>query len=161
MAVSRTFTTRLGVDGDGGTRMSAISVPFDPKEVFGKVRAPVLVGLNGYTFRSTIFRMCGDTFVPLRQSHQDGAGVKPGQRVEVTLTADDKPREVGLPKDMKAALKKAGVLDRFEAMSFTHRREYVEAYTGAKKPETRDRRLKACIAAVKLRKPAAVRTTKK
>lgn len=34
-----------------------IPVPFDPKLVFGKVRAPVVVTLNGYSYRSTIASM--------------------------------------------------------------------------------------------------------
>ena len=29
--------------------MCAVPVPFDPKPIFGKVRAPVRVTLNGYT----------------------------------------------------------------------------------------------------------------
>lgn len=36
-----------------------VPVPFDPKAVFGKVRAPVNVTLNGYTYRSTIALMGG------------------------------------------------------------------------------------------------------
>ncbi len=33
--------------------MCSIPLTFDPKSVFGKVRAPVKVTLNGYTYRST------------------------------------------------------------------------------------------------------------
>ncbi len=162
MPASRTYTTRLEKDSEGGTAMSAIPVPFDPKAVFGLVRAPVVVSIYGYTYRSTIFRMCGETFVPLRQSHQAGAGVKPGQRVEVTLTFDDTPRQIEIPSAMKAALKQAGVLDRFEAMSFTHRREYVEAYSAAKKPETRARRLDGCVKSMRERPaPGAGKRAKK
>lgn len=36
-----------------------IPLTFDPKPVFGKLRAPVTVTLNGYTFRSTIAAMGG------------------------------------------------------------------------------------------------------
>ena len=34
--------------------MCAIPVRFDPTPIFGEVRAPVRVTLNGYSYRSTI-----------------------------------------------------------------------------------------------------------
>ena len=43
--------------------MCFVPVPFDPKALCGKVRAPVRVTLNGYTYRSTIASMGG----PLRR----------------------------------------------------------------------------------------------
>jgi hypothetical protein len=43
-------------------------VPFDA--VFGKVRTPVRVTLNGYTYRSTIAARGGPPGIPLRRSHQ-------------------------------------------------------------------------------------------
>ncbi len=36
-----------------------IPVNFDPKAAFGKIRAPVKVTLNRYTYRSTIASMGG------------------------------------------------------------------------------------------------------
>lgn len=155
--LTRTYKTTILADREGGSTMTGIDVPFDTKEAFGKVRAPVRVALNGYTFRSTTFRMGGETFVPLCRAHREAAGVRAGQTLSITLTLDDKPRVIAIPKDLAAALRKARLLDRFEAMSFTHRREYVEALEDAKKPETRQRRLRACIAAVKLRKPVAIK----
>lgn len=153
MSTARTYKTKIISDPDGGS-MTAIDVPFDPKEVFGRVRAPVRVELNGYTFRSTIFRMDGGTWIPLCREHREGAGVRGGQTLSVTLTLDDAPRTVDVPRDLDAALKRAGVRDRFDAMSYTHRREYAEAVEDAKKPETRQRRIDGCVAAVKARKPS-------
>ena len=51
-----------------------IPVPFDPKAVFGKVRAPIKVTLNGYTYRNTISAIGGGvTCIPLRKSHREAA----------------------------------------------------------------------------------------
>ena len=47
---SKTFKTKIVRDGS----MCFIPLDFDPKAVFGTVRAPVKVTLNGYTHRSTI-----------------------------------------------------------------------------------------------------------
>ena len=48
-------TIRVTIVRDGG--MCVVPVPFDPKAAFGKVRAPVRVTLNGYSYRSTIAAM--------------------------------------------------------------------------------------------------------
>jgi hypothetical protein len=46
---ARSYKTKL-LRGSG---MCAIPVPFDPKTVFGKTRAPVKVTVNADTYRST------------------------------------------------------------------------------------------------------------
>lgn len=54
-----------------------------------------------------------------------------------------------LPRDARAALTaRPGALAAFEALSYTHRREHVEAITEAKKPETRERRIAKMVDAV-------------
>lgn len=56
-------------------------------------------------------------------------------------------RTVQLPKDAIAALgKHKGMLDFFNAMSFTHKKEYVMAIVDAKKEETRKRRIEKMAA---------------
>ncbi len=141
-AVSKTYKTTLLRDGS----MSAIPVPFDPKAVFGKVRAPVKVTINGYTYRSTIAAMGGPPFIPLRKSHREAAGVDDSKTVTVRLDFDTEKREVTPPPDLVKALKAvAGATDRWRTLSFTHQREHVEAIEGAKKPETRARRIAAAV----------------
>ncbi|MBS1771610.1 MAG: YdeI/OmpD-associated family protein [Bacteroidetes bacterium] len=55
-------------------------------------------------------------------------------------------RIVKLPKDAIAAMKPyKGLEDFFNTMSFTHKKEYVEAIVDAKKPETRQRRIEKMI----------------
>ena len=132
---------------DDGTTMCAIQLPFDPKTVFGKVRAPVSATINRkHTFRTTTTRMGGVDFIPLRRSNREAAGVKAGQVVPVTLTRDDKPRTATPPKDLIAAMRKAkGAKAAWDKLSFTHQREHVEAIESAKKPETRARRIAKAI----------------
>jgi hypothetical protein len=129
---------------------SYIPLTFDPKEVFGKVRAPVRVTLNGYSFRSTVAAMGGPPFVPLRRSHREAAGVEGGQTIEVRLDLDTAPRVVAPPPALIEALKAAPpAWDRWKSLSYTHQREYAEAVEGAKKPETRERRLAAAVKAIR------------
>lgn len=147
MPISRSYTAEVMADPDGSS-MTALPVPFEPREVFGKARPPVVVSIGKHSFRSTICNMGSGHFVPLRRSNREAAGVAAGQRVRTTLTLDDKPRTVTPPRDLVAALKKAGALARWKALSFTHQREHAEAIQEAKKPETRQRRIDACVAMI-------------
>jgi hypothetical protein len=122
-----------------------IPVPFDPKPVFGKVRAPVKVTLNGFTYRSTIFSMGGEWFLPLRQSNREAAKLAGDETLEITLETDTTPRTVEAPPDLLKALKTKAARTGWEALSFTHQREHVEAIIGAKKPDTRTRRIAAAV----------------
>ena len=140
---SKSFTTTIVRDGS----MCAIPLPFDPRPVFGKVRAPVKVTLNGYTFRSTIAARGGPPCIPLRRSNREAAGLEGGETLEVRLDLDTEPRTVAAPADLVRALKKtSGAWERWRALSFTHQREHVDAIEGAKKPETRARRIAAAVA---------------
>lgn len=80
---SKTFKTTIVREGS----MCYIPVPFDPAPVFGRVRAPVKVTLNGYTYRSTIFSMEGMVGIPLRKSNREGAGLEGGETPRSTAGA--------------------------------------------------------------------------
>ncbi|PLP56293.1 hypothetical protein CYK37_26295 [Mesorhizobium loti] len=133
---AKTFRTTIFRDGS----TCFIPLDFDPKPVFGKVRAPVKVTLNGYTYRSTIAAMGGQICLPLRKSNWEAAGLEGGETLDVTLELDSDERSVEVPPDLEAALTPAG-RKRWDALSFTHQREHAEAVTGAKKADTRARRI--------------------
>ncbi|MFZ5894583.1 MAG: YdeI/OmpD-associated family protein [Myxococcota bacterium] len=141
----KTFRTTIVRDGS----MCFIPVTFDPKVVFGKVRAPVKVTLNGYTYASTIASMGNGPCLPLRRSNREAAGLEGTETLAVTLELDETPRTVTPPPDLVKALKSSsGAWQRFQELSYTHQREHVEAVEGAKKPETRLRRIEAVVKAL-------------
>ena len=149
---AKTFRTTLLQEGNLG----AIEVPFDPKAVFGKTRAPVKVTLNGYTYRSTIAPMGGKYLIPLRKSNREAAGLEGGETLDVRLELDDEKREVKPPADLMKALKAAPpAWDRWKELSFTHQREYATAVEEAKKPETRVRRIENAVREIGKRKAKA------
>jgi hypothetical protein len=132
--------------------MCFIPVTFDPKTVFGKVRAPVKVTLNGYTYLSTIAAMGGPPCIPLRRSNREAAGLEGGETLQVRLELDTERREVKPPADLVSALKAAPpAWHRWRELSYSHQREYAEAIEGAKKPETRTRRIEAAVRAIRAR----------
>jgi hypothetical protein len=137
---SKTFNTVLIMDDE--TSGCMIELPFDPKEVFGKVRVPVKVTINGFTYRTTIFSMGGCFMVPFSKINRDGAGIKPSDKIKVLMELDTEQRVVVLPDDLAAVLKKnKNAAAVWEKLSYTHKREYVDAIEKAKRPETRARRL--------------------
>jgi Bacteriocin-protection, YdeI or OmpD-Associated/Domain of unknown function (DUF1905) len=138
---TKTFTATI-VRNAG---MCYIPLTFDPKAVFGKIRAPVKVTLNGYTFRSTIAAMGGPPCIPLRKSNQAAARLDGIDTIDVRLDLDIEPRVVKPPADLVKALKAASAWDRWQELSFTHQREHVEAVEEAKKPDTRIRRIDRAV----------------
>jgi hypothetical protein len=142
---SKTFKTTIVRDGG----ICYIPLTFDPKEVFGKVRAPVKVTLNGYTYRSTIAAMGGPPCIPLRKSNREAAGLEGGETLNVRLDLDTEPRVVKPPADLVKALKAALVWDRWQELSYSHQREHAEAVQDAKKPETRTRRIERAVQMVR------------
>lgn len=149
--VKKAFKTKLVRDGS----MCFIPVPFDPRPIFGKVRAPVLVTLSGYSYRSTIASMGNGPCIPLRRSNREAAGLEGNETLQVTLELDSAKREVALPPDLVRVLKaKPSAWQRWQELSYSHRREYVEAIEAAKKPETRLRRIQSAAKAVAAKPPA-------
>ena len=141
----RIFTTTVVRDGSA----CFIPLPFDPKPVFGKVRAPVTVTVNGYTYRSTIAAMGGPPCIPLRRSNREAAGLEGGETIQVRLELDTARREVTPPADFVKALKAAPeAWERWRALSYSHQREHVEAIEEAKKPETRARRIASAVSTI-------------
>src|SRR3989440_9395973 len=96
MKPAKTFKTAIVRDGS----MCFIPVPFDPRPLFGKVRAPVTVTLNGYTYRSTIAAMGNGPCIPLRRSNREAAGLEGGETLRVTLALESAKREVKPPADL-------------------------------------------------------------
>jgi hypothetical protein len=145
---SKTFKTTIYREGP----MCFIPLTFDPKAVFGKIRAPVRVTLNGYTYRSTIAAMGGPPCIPLRKSNREAAGLEGGETLDVRLDLDTEKREVKPPADLVKALKAAPpAWDRWRELSYSHQREHAEAVESAKAPETRARRIASAVRMIKAR----------
>jgi uncharacterized protein YdeI (YjbR/CyaY-like superfamily) len=61
--------------------------------------------------------------------------------VAIEVELDTSERVVELPADLATALDEGGVRDAFDALSYTHRREYVSWVEEAKREETGRTRL--------------------
>ena len=116
------------------------------------------VTLNGYTYRSTIAAMGGPPCIPLRRSHREAAGLNGDETLEVRLDLDTAARTVTPPADLVKALKSSPpAWERWRELSYTHQREYVEAIEGAKKSDTRVRRIDGAVRAMRVKPDRKVR----
>jgi hypothetical protein len=133
----------------GGKTATGFEVPPQVVEGLGGGRRPaVAVTINGHTYRSTVAVMGGRFLLPLSAENRSGAGVAAGDEVDVDIELDAAPREVAVPDDLVAALAAAGARARFDALSFTYRKEHARSVEDAKTPETRQRRIAKIVAAL-------------
>ncbi len=128
---------------------TGITIPFDVEKVFGAKRVPVKVSINGADYRSTIARMGGKYMLVIPKVFREAAGINAGEEIEITMERDTEKRIVEIPKDLADKLKKHKLTDNFAKMSYTHRKEYVNAINDAKKEETRIRRIEKTIEMLK------------
>jgi bacteriocin resistance YdeI/OmpD-like protein/uncharacterized protein DUF1905 len=125
--------------GDGG---AAVTLPLDPRVEFGKARAPIRGTVNGAPFRSTVAVYGDVAYLGVAKALRQAAGAEIGDEVDVEVELDDAPREVEVPPELAAVLKRDPEAARaFETLSFTHRKEYARWIAEAKRAETKERRL--------------------
>jgi hypothetical protein len=140
--MKQTFSVTLRPDG-------SFELPIDVRALYGEARPAVKMTILGETHRTRVMVYGGKYLLGLWKRVVEQHGLRGGERLEVTLEPDTAPRTVTPPKELAAALKKnAKARAGWQAMSFTHRREWAEAIRDAKKPETRKRRVAQAVAAL-------------
>ena len=133
----------------GGKTATGIPIPDAVIEGLGSSkRPPVTVTINGHTYRTTAVRMGGQFYVPLNAENRDAAGVAAGDDITVDIENDAAPREVTLPADLDAALDDEA-RTAYDALSYTHRKEWVRWVADAKRPETRAARIEKTVAGLR------------
>ena len=131
----------------GGKTATGFRVPADVVLAFGRgKRVPVRVTIGGHQYRSTVAPYGDDYFLPLSAENRAAAGVAAGDEVDVEIELDDAPRTVEVPSDLAKALKAAPAAKKFfDGLSYSNQRWFVLSVEGAKKPETRVRRVEKAI----------------
>ena len=139
------FTVKLL--GQSGTEVAALKPPFDVVEVFqSKGRIPVKGTINGFPFRSSLMNMGDGHMMVVNAEMRAGAKCKGGDQVSVVMELDEEKRTVEVPGYLKKIINSDPKAKQFwPKLSFTHQKEYVREIEGAKKPETREKRIAAMM----------------
>ena len=133
----------------GGKTATGIEVPNEVVTGLGSSkRPPVLVTVNGYTYRTTVTTMGGRHLVPLSAENRTAAGLRAGDQVDVDIEPDAAPREVVVPADLASAMNPTA-RSFFDDLSFTHRKEWVRWVEEAKRPQTRADRVVRTVEALR------------
>jgi hypothetical protein len=112
----------------------------------GAKRFPVRATINGYSWRTTVTRMRGEFLLGLSREVREGAGVQAGDCVEVEVELDLAPRAVEMPTTLTEALATCpAARAAFDALAYTHRKEYARWIAEARRDETRQRRLEKAL----------------
>ena len=112
----------------------------------GRKAFPVQATINGYTWAGRVVRMGGELLLGLNREVRTAAGVEAGDEVTVTIALDEAPREVEVPAALAHALDAdAAAKARFEALAYTHRKEFAQWVAEAKRDDTRERRVERTL----------------
>ena len=138
------FTTTI-LQGDRGG--AYVLVPVDTLSAFGtRGRVKVAATFDGTEYRGSIAPMAGGHVLGVTKAIRAAIGKDIGDEVHVTLTKDDKQREVDVPPELDKALKLNPVAGaKFENLAYTYRKEFAKWIKDSKREETRERRLKKAI----------------
>jgi uncharacterized protein YdeI (YjbR/CyaY-like superfamily) len=137
-----TFTTNIKAVGNN----TGIEVPEKNMAELGSNKKPaVKVNVSGYSYPSTVAVMGGKFMIALSKANREAAGLKAGDKVEVTLELETAPRTIEVPDDLSKALTKANIKKPFEALAFSKRKEFVRQVEDAKTQDTRERRIEKIV----------------
>lgn len=140
-----TFTATPVSEGKTGA-MASVDIPDDVLAALGGKRVPVTVTVNGFSFRTTTAVMGGRQMLGFNTANRAAAGIEPGTPVAVTVENDDEPRVIEPPPELAKAFRShKAAKATWASLSYSHKREYAEWITGAKKAETREQRAAKAI----------------
>jgi hypothetical protein len=127
--------------------MRGLEVPPEVVEALGGGKRPaVAITINGHSWKSRVAIMRGRYLLGLSNANRQAAGVATGDEVEVEVELDAEPRVVAEPADFAHALDAdPAARTAYDRLSYSHKREHVRAIEGAKKPETRARRIEKAL----------------
>src|SRR3954447_12455846 len=95
---------------------------------------PVAATINGHTWQGRVSRMGGEFLLGMSKAVRGAVQAEAGDEVAVRIVLDDGPREVEVPPALAAAL--AGDPEakaRYDALAFTHRKEFARWVAEAKR----------------------------
>ncbi len=130
---------------------TGVEVPATVMKSLGpEARPPVVVTINGHSWRSRVALMRGQILIGVSAANRAAAGIAEGEIVEVDLRLDAEPRDVALPADLAEAFDSAPEAEAaFARLAFGLKRKHVAEIEAAKSAEVRMRRIGKLVAALR------------
>ena len=125
-----------------------VEFPFNTQELFGTTgRIPVNVHFDGEPYRGTMLRYGTEKHIIIVvKKIREKIGKQKSDLVNVKVELDDKKREVNIPEDVQSSFdQNQTAVNRFQKLSYTHQKEYLDWIEDAKRAETRQNRIKKMI----------------
>ncbi|MDQ1098117.1 MULTISPECIES: YdeI/OmpD-associated family protein [Chryseobacterium] len=133
------------IQQQGNMNAAYVEFPFSVQELFGrKGQVKIRAIFDGHAeYRGSLSKMKSEQhLLGLTQEIRKQLGKTFGDKVLVSLTEDLEERTVSIAEDIASVLNENPVAKAlFDAMSYTHRKEYIRWIEEAKKAETRERRM--------------------
>jgi acetyl-CoA carboxylase beta subunit len=148
------FKAKLTAQGPAGA-WTFLEIPFNVEKAFGtKARVAVSGTLNGFAFQNSLMpRGDGTHSMMVSKALQAGAKAGPGDLVSVVMDVDRSERTVAIPDELKQRLAEdQKTAQAFEALSYSHKKEYAEWIASGKKEETRRSRVEKAVGMIRERK---------
>ncbi|MBD2760378.1 DUF1905 domain-containing protein [Yimella sp. cx-573] len=115
----------------------------------GAKTAPVTVTIGEVTVRARVARMGGLNMIGFRKELRTELGIAAGDEVQARIALDDAERTVDVPAQLSAVLAAEGLRERFDAWSYTRRKEAAQGVSEAKRDDTAQRRIAQVVAALR------------
>lgn len=128
----------------GEINAAYVEFPFPTEECFGKKGLVKIKALfdEKVEYRGSLVKMKSEGHIlGLTQEVRKQLGKSFGDEVSVRIWEDKEERIVIVPEDVQMVFNEnVKAKELFDAMSYTHRKEYIRWIVEAKKPETREKR---------------------
>jgi bifunctional DNA-binding transcriptional regulator/antitoxin component of YhaV-PrlF toxin-antitoxin module len=135
---------------EGKIKWPVFYFPYSAMEEFGaKGNIPVLITVDGHEFEHTMLGSRNGHYMVYNQFIRRAVGKDLGDTVHVTLTKDERKRELMIPEYILARLTAEGVMDAFNKQPPYLRREQVNNVEVAKKDEVKSNRLDKLVRILK------------
>lgn len=138
------FTAKIEPARGGG---SFVFFPYETEKEFGtRGKVAVKATFEGIAYTGSLVKYgFPQHMLHVKKAIRDELGKKPGDAIEVVLWKDEDVRELEVPEALARLMKKEGLREFFDSLSYTHRKEYCRWISEAKKEETRTRRLEKAV----------------
>jgi uncharacterized protein YdeI (YjbR/CyaY-like superfamily) len=144
MANTLKFKTTLLQAGKTAT---GIKIPDEIIEKLGGGKKPLVkITINNFTYRSAVAVMGGAYMVGVNAENREGAKVKGGDKIDVTIELDTEERTVETPTDfLKVLNKNAAAKKVFDTLSNSKKKALTIPIANGKTEETRNRNIEKAM----------------